>query len=129
MSIKKYLFICLVFAITSCGNNNTSATEQSAATTANDVNSEDISNIEMFKSADCGTCHRRTEAFSGPSFTQIAARYPNAADTTIANLANTIINGSAGKWKDFVAAMTPHPALSKTEAVNMVKYILEVKSK
>jgi cytochrome c len=129
MGIKKLLIISIAFAITSCGSNNSSSTEQTTAAATAEVNTEDISNIDMFKSSDCGTCHRRTEAFSGPSFTQIAAKYPNAADTTIANLAGTIINGSRGKWKDFVAEMTPHPALTKPEAENMVKYILDIKNK
>ena len=127
MGLKKLLVISLVFTITSCGSNNTSSTEQSAAVPATEADNEDISNIEMFKSSDCATCHRRTETFTGPSFADIAMRYPNAADTTVANLALTIINGSSGKWKGMVAAMTPHPAVSKTEAESMVKYILAMK--
>jgi len=127
MLTKTFFFISLVVAITSCGSNNTSSPEQSATTAATETNDEDISNIEMFKSTDCATCHRKSEAFTGPSFTEIAMRYPNAADTTINTLALTIINGSSGKWKNSVAAMTAHPALPKAEAESMVKYILQVK--
>lgn len=126
MNMKNVLLIFLMIAIASCGNNNSTPTEQNAKPTAT-VNNEDVSATAMFKSTDCGTCHKRTENFVGPSFTEIATRYANAADTTIAQLAATIIHGSSGKWKGSLSAMTAHPSLSQTEATDMVKYILQVK--
>ena len=123
MLIKNILLICLVSAMISCGNNNSSQPAKDIANTDN----ENVSDIEMFKATDCATCHKKTESFVGPSFADIAERYPNAADTTIETLVQTIIKGSSGKWKTTVAEMPAHPALPKADAENMVKYILQVK--
>jgi len=109
--------------MSSCGNSNTSQADKNSA----NENNDDVASIEMFKATDCATCHKKNETFVGPSFNDVAMRYPNAEDTTVSMLANTIINGSSGKWKNMTGAMPPHPSISEAQAVNMVKYILDVK--
>jgi len=123
MLLKNSLLALLLFSITSCGNNNSNAAADSATT----VDKENIGQLEMFKTSDCGTCHKRTETLVGPSFVAIAERYLNAADTTITSLAHTVIKGSTGKWQTSVAPMPPHPALQEADAIAMVKYILNEK--
>jgi len=125
MLVKNLWIVLLLAVISSCGNNTASPTGQTA--TAVNTDDENISNIEIFRNTDCATCHKRTETFVGPALTAIADRYKDAADTTVTNLALTIINGSTGKWQGSVTAMTQHPALSKEDAKKMVEYILKMK--
>lgn len=121
--IKRIFIIGSIAALASCGNGNTSQADKNIEK----ENSDDIASIEMFRATDCATCHKKNETFVGPSFSDIAMRYTIAADTTVSMLAKTIINGSSGKWKNMTGAMPPHPSISEAQAVNMVKYILEVK--
>jgi cytochrome c len=124
--VKQMLLIFLIIVIVSCGSNSTpkiDETPEIQTSVAADPN--DISTIEIFKATDCGTCHKNNENYTGPSFTNIALRYPKAADTTVERLAETIIKGSTGKWGNSI--MTAHPALAKADAVEMVKFILQLK--
>ncbi len=122
MSRKNLLFIFIAFATSSCGNSNA----PSYSRDTNNEKVENVSDIEMFRATDCATCHKLNETFVGPSFSDIAKRYPNAADTTIARLVLSVQKGSTGKWTA-VAPMTPHPTMSNSDLEKMVKYILEVK--
>lgn len=73
---------------------------------------------------DCAACHKEHDKLVGPSFADIAAKYP-ANDKNIDYLASKIITGGKGVWGD--VAMTPHPAVSKDDAREIAKYILSVK--
>jgi cytochrome c len=79
---------------------------------------------DLMATADCMTCHKEQDKLVGPSFASIAAKYP-ADDKNTDYLAGKIIAGGSGVWGD--VAMTPHPAISKGDAKEMVKYILSVK--
>lgn len=72
---------------------------------------------------DCSSCHKPDAPMQGPSYVAIATKYATNAD--VGTLAARIIAGSSGIWGE--AKMTPHPALSKEEAVAMVNYILSFK--
>jgi cytochrome c len=74
--------------------------------------------------SDCATCHKLDEKLVGPSFRDIANKYPND-DATITMLAGKVINGGAGNWGQ--VPMTPHPQLSQDDAKTIVKYILLLK--
>ena len=80
--------------------------------------------LALTTKSDCHTCHKVTEASTGPSFESIAERYgktPQVIDT----LSEKIIQGGSGTWG--MVPMTPHPAISKEDAKTMVKYILSLK--
>lgn len=79
---------------------------------------------ELIAGQDCATCHKETEKVIGPSFKEIAAKYP-ATDANIATLADKIIKGGSGNWGEI--PMAPHAGVPKEDAVEMVKYILSVK--
>ena len=70
-------------------------------------------------------CHRVNESLVGPSFVQIAARYP-ATDENIALLIESILSGVDGNWGD--VAMASHPNLTTDTARNMVEQILGLSS-
>ena len=78
----------------------------------------------LIAKSDCLTCHKQNEQLIGPSFSAIAKKYRNTTANT-ETLAMKIIKGGTGKWGN--VPMTPHPTISKKEAVEMVRYILSRK--
>jgi|SRR5215217_272469 len=78
----------------------------------------------LIQKSDCLACHNATKKIVGPAYSSVAAKY-EATDANIASLADKIISGGAGVWG--AVPMSPHPALSKADATEMVKYILSLK--
>ena len=78
----------------------------------------------LISKSDCLACHKVEEKLLGPSYKDVANKYPNNA-ATIAQLANKIKKGGSGVWG--AIPMSPHPALSDDDAKAMVKYILSLK--
>jgi cytochrome c551/c552 len=80
---------------------------------------------DAFASFDCGTCHDARERTIGPAWGEIALRYEGAdRDATAAELAARIREGSRGQWGQ--APMTPHPELSRADALALASAILEM---
>lgn len=73
--------------------------------------------------SDCFTCHAIDIKAKGPSFRDIAKRYP-ANKGYIELLSQKIIVGGSGVWG--YPVMTPHPDLSIDHARLMVKSILSL---
>jgi cytochrome c len=78
----------------------------------------------LVKKSDCLACHNAKVKIVGPAYVAVAAKYP-ATPANIDKLANKIIAGGAGSWGE--VPMSPHPALSISDAKEMVKYILSLK--
>jgi cytochrome c len=78
----------------------------------------------LIKKSDCLACHNAKVKIVGPAYADVAAKYPATAEN-IDKLADKIIAGGAGSWGD--VPMSPHPAISKGDAKEMVKYILSLK--
>ena len=78
--------------------------------------------------SDCFTCHSVDHQVIGPAYKDVAKRYhgTKAPAATIATLAEKIIKGGNGNWNKETggAPMTAHPKMPKTEAEDMVKWIL-----
>jgi cytochrome c len=141
---KTFILLAMATAIFSCGNNETktadtggsntgttqSGTQDTASNTAQS-STQDVSQNPDYKKglaligkSDCLACHKVAERIIGPSYTEVAERYagkPGIEDS----LANKVIRGGSGNWGEQM--MTPHPNLSKEDAVSMVKYILLLK--
>lgn len=130
--MKRTFFIlgCLSILMASCGGNDTSKTTEetttakSTAPAATNTASE-LPGEKLVAKADCIGCHNKTQKVIGPSYVDIAAKYP-ATDENIDHLAGKIISGGKGVWGDI--AMTPHASISKDDAKEMVKYILSLKN-
>lgn len=78
----------------------------------------------LISKTDCLACHKVDGKILGPSYKEVAAKYPNNA-ATIAQLVSKIKKGGSGVWG--AVPMSPHPALSDDDATLMVKYILSLK--
>jgi len=78
----------------------------------------------LLKKSDCLACHNAKVKIVGPAYADVAAKYPATAEN-IDKLADKIIAGGAGAWGE--VPMSPHPAVSKSDAKEMVKYILSLK--
>ena len=79
---------------------------------------------KLIAAADCASCHRERDKLLGHAYTAVAQKYP-ATPANVNMLASKIISGGSGHWGDI--AMTPHPGLSKSDAQEMVRYILSLK--
>lgn len=75
--------------------------------------------------SDCNECHKEESDAKGPSFTDIAKRYP-IRQVYIDLLARKVINGGSGVWG--YPVMGAHPKLPLEEAQAMVAFILSLES-
>lgn len=80
---------------------------------------------QLISSSDCLTCHKVDAKIVGPSYTDVANKYP-ATEENIEMLASKIIAGGSGSWGEI--PMAPHPAITADDAKEMVKYILALKT-
>ena len=71
--------------------------------------------------SDCATCHAADRKVNGPSYMDIANRYFGDANA-LEFLSEKVILGGAGNWGE--SAMAAHPAIIKSEAEEIVQYIL-----
>jgi cytochrome c len=71
----------------------------------------------------CATCHNRETKSRGPSFTQLAEKYPADAKT-LDYLVGKVRDGSEGVWGHEV--MPAHPLVTPHEARTIAEYMLGV---
>jgi cytochrome c len=114
---------------TSAANQTAKEAESSVDTNANKTGTENSGTAvapgaKLIAANDCGTCHKLDSKVIGPSFQDIAGKYP-ATDANIDTLANKVIKGGSGNWG--TVPMTPHPNLAVADAQTIVKYILSLK--
>ncbi|MEX2231138.1 MAG: c-type cytochrome [Cyclobacteriaceae bacterium] len=74
--------------------------------------------------SDCMTCHEFDQRTVGPSFREIAQKYPNEK-TAVQYLIRKVKDGGSGVWGSTM--MNPHPTLQEKEIREMVNYILALK--
>jgi cytochrome c len=131
--MKKTILFLLIgsAAMLACNSSgsSTSKTDTAAAVTT-PATTADSKGLELIGASDCTTCHRlhkeATGASIGPSYSEVAAKYAPAADTTVDRLVHKIIAGGNGVWG--TVPMTPHPALAPADVKEMVVYILSLKN-
>lgn len=76
--------------------------------------------------SDCYQCHKEENKAKGPSFSDIARRYP-MREAIIDMLARKIISGGSGTWG--YPVMSAHPKVSIEDARAMVTYVLSMEGK
>ena len=132
--MKKIIIASLaLLALIACNSNGSKEEKPAADTTTNTgASTDDLSSnpeyqegLELIAKSDCLTCHKVDEAFTGPTYRQVADKYSSASDTIVSHLARQIIKGSTGVWGQ--TPMIPHPQISQGDAEKMVKYILLLK--
>ena len=77
----------------------------------------------LMKKSDCASCHASDKKINGPSYNDIAIRYPDDAPT-VNRLSAKIIKGGNGVWGE--TNMSAHPQLTSEQAAAMVKWILSL---
>jgi len=77
----------------------------------------------LIAQSDCKSCHAPNKKIIGPSYMSISQKYKSDAKA-YTKLPTKIINGGNGVWGD--VAMAAHPQLSKSDAQEIVKYILSL---
>lgn len=93
-------------------------------TTVEKTNPDIAEGKELITKSNCLSCHRPTVKLVGPSFHDIAEKYPPTAEN-YTFLTEKIIKGGSGNWGP--VAMSPHADLPPTDVKKMVAYILSVK--
>lgn len=90
----------------------------------NDFEQSQNSEAEIIlKKLDCATCHKIDKKVVGPSYLEIAKKYP-LNEKNINYLSDKIIKGGSGVWGPI--PMAPHAALKKDDAKKIAKYILSL---
>ena len=79
---------------------------------------------DLAKASGCYACHANGEKVVGPAFASIAEKYAGEKDAA-ASLAQSIQNGSRGKWGRI--PMPPHASLSGAELKTLAGWVLTVK--
>jgi cytochrome c len=79
---------------------------------------------KLIAKSDCIGCHKVDKKLIGPSYLEIAKKYP-LNDKNIAYLTGKIIKGGSGVWGSI--PMSAHASLKKDDAKVMAKYILSLK--
>lgn len=80
---------------------------------------------DLARASGCFSCHSVTEKIVGPAFQSVSAKYAGDKDA-VANLMQSVRNGSTGKWSNR-AAMPPHPNLSNDDLKKLVTWVLSQK--
>jgi cytochrome c len=136
MHFSKQLVAVLSSALLlgACGNNSDTKTapaqDTTAASPAAPASTASDKGLDLIAASDCTTCHKLNKEASsgasiGPAYSEVAAKYSPAADTTVGRLVKKVISGGSGIWG--TVPMTPHPMLKPEDVKTMVTYILSLK--
>jgi cytochrome c len=129
--VAAFSITLLLAACGGAGDKKTSETKDTtaSASTTPATNAAADKALDLIGASDCTTCHRLNKnsggASIGPAYSDVAAKYPNAADSTVDRLVNKVIKGGNGIWGS--VPMTPHANLRPEDVKTMVTYILSLK--
>ncbi|MBK7409007.1 MAG: c-type cytochrome [Saprospirales bacterium] len=119
---------CILF-IVACGNNTPpdAAGTQSESTQPTDItmHPDYEPGLALVVANDCYNCHKVEDNMIGPPYQEIAKKYAGDA-AAMDMLAEKIMTGGSGNWV-VDTVMTPHPTVTKEDAVKIVKYIMLLK--
>ncbi|MFP5041234.1 c-type cytochrome [Parasediminibacterium sp. JCM 36343] len=131
MKLQHLSYLAAIVALMSCGGGTE---KQEAPAAAQETVKTDISTnpdyqkgLALVAKSDCLGCHKIEDKLVGPSYVDVANKYPSTTEN-ITMLANTIIKGvtpDKAIWGKL--PMSPHPQLSQADAEQMVKYVLLLK--
>jgi len=131
--MKKVLIVLGISAtmFSACGGGGKSGGSDSSATPKPDSAAAAQRSVDtttaggkLLAKSDCLTCHKIDTKVIGPSYADVAAKYP-ATEANIDTLAAKVIKGGSGHWG--AVAMAGHPTVSEADAKAMVTYILSLK--
>lgn len=83
-----------------------------------------LANEVLARKNDCLGCHAVNVKLVGPAYQDVAAKYAGQEDA-LAQLTQSIRNGSVGKWGDL--PMPAHPKLSAADLKRLAQWVLSTK--
>jgi cytochrome c len=128
---KTFIIFSSALLMIACGSSGDKPkTDSASSSSSTTVSAADEKGLELIGASDCHTCHKlnkddATGGPIGPIYTDVAAKYSPAADTTIDRLVKKIISGGSGVWG--TTPMTAHAMLKEADVKTMVTYILTLK--
>ena len=123
MKIKILFFGIAFFGLTSFSDSESNAPYFIIGKTSK-IKYQSLDGEKLIAKSDCIGCHKIDKKLIGPSYLDIAKKYP-LNDKSINYLASKIIKGGSGVWGTI--PMAAHSTLKKEDAKLMAKYILSVK--
>jgi cytochrome c len=133
--MKKYFFLTTAIASISffiaCGGDNneksSGSKDSSSATAATSGGAPAYKKLLGAITSDrydCLTCHKLTEASTGPAYQDVANKYENT-EANVTMLAEKIMKGGSGNWGS--VPMVPHPTIPEDSAKQLVRDILAMR--
>lgn len=123
MKIKILLLSAITLLLAACGGSSSDTADSNSTAVASDAPAKTGGELLIAKS-DCSGCHTKENKIIGPSYQDIAAKYPSNEEN-INLLASKIIKGGKGVWG--TVPMTPHTKITEADAKQMATYILSLK--
>ncbi|TDE27577.1 c-type cytochrome [Flavobacterium ranwuense] len=123
MKLKYLLFGVALISLTSFTNDNLD-TKYSKVTKKPNTIFQISDGEKLIAKSDCIGCHKLDKKLIGPSYLDIAKKYPSN-EKNAAYLSGKIIKGGSGVWGTI--PMAAHASLKKEDAKSMAKYILALK--
>lgn len=130
--MKKIIFsLSVIIGLAACGGGDTADTTETSGTAPKSMIEQSAANSpegialkSLMAQSDCAACHQIDAASIGPSYVDVANKYPNN-DETIQYLADKILNGGSGVWGN--VPMAAHPNMKHDEAETLAKDIMALK--
>jgi cytochrome c len=85
---------------------------------------ESAAAMDLAKASGCLSCHALDEKIVGPAYSKIAAKYSDDKDA-VASLAQSIRNGSQGKWGRI--PMPSQGSMSQDDINLLARWVLTIK--
>jgi len=86
---------------------------------------ESAAALDLAKANGCLSCHALDEKIVGPAYSKVAAKYSDDADAA-ASLAQSIRNGSQGKWGRI--PMPSHGTMNQEDINLLARWVLTIKA-
>ncbi len=96
----------------------------SMAFTTNALAVDEAAALDLAKANGCMSCHAKDKKVVGPAFVSIAEKYA-AEDGAAASMAQSVRNGSKGKWGRI--PMPAHSSLQQEELDTILTWVLSLK--
>ena len=123
MKLKYLLFGVALIGLTSFSDDNLDIKYTITSKITNTV-FQASEGEKLIAKSDCIGCHKLDKKLIGPSYLEIAKKYPQT-DKNVAYLTGKIIKGGSGVWG--AIPMSAHASLKKDDAKSMATYILSLK--
>ncbi|MBG6061732.1 cytochrome c [Flavobacterium sp. CG_9.1] len=123
MKLKYLLFGVALIGLTSFSDDNLDIKYTTTSKITNTV-FQASDGEKLIAKSDCIGCHKLDKKLIGPSYLEIAKKYPQT-DKNVAYLTGKIIKGGSGVWG--AIPMSAHASLKKDDAKSMAIYILSLK--